>query len=85
MEMSAITSPPQKMPLSFWRRLDIPFAVMGLFFVAMAVLEYLFPATGGKGRLAIKILCGVQIAFALLPDGYPAFFYCRCQYSPGFV
>lgn len=64
--MSAITSLPQEMPLSFWRRLDIPFAVMGLFFVAMAAAEYLFPEGGGGGRLAVRILCGTQVAYALI-------------------
>jgi len=47
-------------------KLDIPFLVMGLLFVAMALAEYLFPEGSGGTRLAIKILSGVQIVFALI-------------------
>ena len=46
-------------------KLDIPLVIMGLFFIAMALAEYLFPEGSGADRLAIKILNGTQIAFAL--------------------
>jgi O-antigen ligase len=54
------------MRLPFFPRLDIPFAVMGLFFVAMAVSEYLLPGGAGGDRLPVRILCGAQTAFALM-------------------
>lgn len=46
------------------RRLDIPFLIMGLFFISIAITEYLFPQGDGSERLAIKVLCGSQIVFA---------------------
>jgi len=52
-------------PISQPSKLDIPFVIMGLFFVAMALVEYLVPEGSGASRLVIKVLCGVQIAFAL--------------------
>lgn len=47
-------------------KLDVPFIVMGLLFVALALAEYFFPAGSGGDRLAIKVISGVQIAFALI-------------------
>ncbi len=58
MEMNEHISQPSK--------LDMPFVVMGLLFVAMALAEYFIPEGSGANRMAIKILSGTQIAFALI-------------------
>lgn len=39
---------------------------MGIFFVAMALSEYLLPAVSGKDRAVVKILNGSQVAFSFL-------------------
>jgi hypothetical protein len=46
--------------------MDIPFLIMGSLFLAQAVAECLFPAGSGDERLVIKLLCGVQVVFALV-------------------
>lgn len=46
-------------------QVDLPFIIMGLLFIAMAIAEYMFPEGSGAGRFPIKILSGLQIIFAL--------------------
>lgn len=82
--MSMIFSSPIKQRLSSRRRLDIPFAVMGLFFIAMAISEYLFPTWAGGDRLEVKLLNGAQAAFALIVVFFtpgPPFFSRRIPFS----
>lgn len=66
------------------RQHDIPFIIMGLFFIAMAVSEYLFPTWKGGDRLEVKLLNGAQVAFALIivfVSQGPSFFYRRIPFS----
>jgi hypothetical protein len=44
---------------------DPYFFVMGMLFLLQAVGEYLLPGGAGGERMAIKLLCGLQVAFAL--------------------
>lgn len=52
--------------LSARHKMDVPFLVMGLMFMAQAFAEYMFPEDLGGNRLVVKLLCGAQVAFALL-------------------
>lgn len=66
MEVSAATQQGCRLLHHKRRWFDVPFAVMGLSFIMMAAMEYIFPEGTYYSRQSIKILCAGQIAWAIV-------------------